>query len=132
RDQGSWDPLGGTKPELVDGREQLGGVAVNTVCARLVKLFLPIAATQQADPEHRRTSRREKVPYGVARDVALLGSDAEPLLTCKKQIRLRLRALHVVAIDDDGVVRQAQHVKGRFRVRPPARSGDGVLDLLRA
>ena len=47
-------------------RQQFGGIAVDAVGARLVQLFLPVTAAQQADAEHAGAARGEQIPDRVA------------------------------------------------------------------
>jgi hypothetical protein len=88
---------------------ELGGVAVDTECARAGQLVLAVAAAQQANAEHPGSAAGgQQIPDGVADDVGVRGGHTESLGARQEQIRLRLGALHVAAFDDDRFLPDAE------------------------
>ena len=104
-----------TDPELVERGEQLGRVAVDAVGAGALELVGAVAAGQQADAEHARAARREQVPDGVADHVAVARLDGEAARALDEQVRLRLGARDVAALDDDRLGRRRRAPRARRR-----------------
>src|SRR5437773_3284540 len=105
---------------------QFAGVAVDEVRAGSEKLVLPVAPRLEADAQHRSPSGGKKVPHGIAHDVAVGDANAHALLAREEQVRFRLGAQHVSAIDDDHRGRDAERLEGGIDLRPAARRCDPV------
>ena len=78
------------------------------------------AAAQKTDAQHPGTTSGEQVPHSVADDIALVDRDAEALLAGEEEVRLGLGAKDVATIDDDYVIRDAQHAERLVDLRSAA------------
>ena len=116
----------GRDAELVERVIKLRGVTVHSVGARLDQLVLPVPAGEQTDAEHARAARGEQIPDGVADDAAVFDRHAEPLLTGEEEIRRRLRAAHLAAIDHEHMGREIERHERAVDLRMPAGRGDPV------
>ena len=106
--------------ELVERLEQLLRIAVHAECAGCAQLVFAIAAAEKADAEHPRSPCRQQVPDRVAHDVALIGRNAEPLLTGQKEVRFGFGPEDVAALDHDGLRRDPQRLERTVDLRSPA------------
>ena len=94
--------------ELIERLPELGGVAVDAECACARQLVLAVATAQQADAEHPGSPGGQQIPDGVADDVGVRGGHTKSLGARQEEIRLRLGALDVAALDDDRFLPDAE------------------------
>src|SRR5579871_3932029 len=82
---------------------QLCRIAVDAECSGAQQLGLAITATQQPYAEDARAPGRELIPHRIADHIAFGWRMAQPLQAGEKQVRLRLGARYVAALDHDDV-----------------------------
>lgn len=111
---------------------EIRGVAVDPECAGRGELVPAIAAREQANAQHPGAPRGEEIPHGVADHVAVADLDAQLLLTPEKEVGFRFRAQHVAAVDDDGLLWNAERNERAIDLRTAPGCGDPVRNLLLA
>src|SRR5260370_39498400 len=99
---------------------QLGGIAIDAKRAGARELIFAVPAAEQSDAEHSRPACREKVPHGVAHDVAVVDRHTEALLAVEKKIRGRFGTQHVTAFDHDRVRADPEYLQRTFDLRTPS------------
>ena len=113
--------------ELVERFVELARVAIDAKRTRSDQFFLAVSARQDADAEHPGAAGGEEIPHRVSHDEAVMDGHAHALLTGEEEIRFGLGALHVAALDHDGVGRNARAPRAtRIDLGPAARRRDAV------
>src|SRR5260370_40260461 len=99
---------------------QLGGIAIDAKRAGAGESTSASPAAEQSDAEHSRPACREKVPHGVAHDVAVIDRHTEALLAVEKKIRRRFGAQHVTAFDHDRFRADSENLQRTVDLGPPS------------
>ena len=94
-------PQGVSPPSahLVEVIQQICGILIHPIRARPLELVEAITSGKQADPQRLAAPRGEHVPDAVADCNGARDRSIQPGRRGQKQVRVRLRILHVIACD---------------------------------
>src|SRR5205807_724465 len=115
---------GGPDPELVQVGEEVRRIVVHAIGARPLELLLAIASREQPNPQSARSLGGEQVPDAVPDHKAVAWRDAKALGGSQEEVWVRLRIGNLVAGDDRGAFRYAQHRERRAGSFLGAAGGD--------
>jgi hypothetical protein len=105
---------------------KLGRISIDAECSRSCELILAVAAAQQSDAEHSRTTRSQEIPDRIADDITVVDGDAEALLTIEEEIRRGFGSQHVATFYDDGLRADVQGLERAINLRSASGGGDAV------